>query len=61
MNLFKRIAVIAIAAILVLTLAACTSPPAEPEEQESSSDQPEVVTIKVGLQLFPPMLRFLIL
>ncbi len=47
MNLFKRIAVIAIAAILVLTLAACTSP-AEPEEQESSSDQPEVVTIKVG-------------
>jgi len=52
MNLFKRIAVIAIAAILVLTLAACTSP-AEPEEQESSSDQPEVVTIKVGATALP--------
>lgn len=52
MKSFKRIAVVTTAVILLFTLAACTSP-AEPEAQDSTNDQPEIVTVKVGATSVP--------
>lgn len=50
MNLFQRIAVIALAVILLFTLGACTAP-AEPEADNNSGE--EVVTIKIGATSVP--------
>ena len=50
MNLFQRIAVIALAVILLFTLGACTAP-AEPEADNNSGE--EVVTVKIGATSVP--------
>lgn len=52
MNFFKRSTVIAIAVVLALTLAACTSP-AKPEEKDGPANQAETVTVKVGATAIP--------
>jgi D-methionine transport system substrate-binding protein len=50
LNLFQRIAVIALAVILLFTLGACTAP-AEPEADNNSGE--EVVTVKIGATSVP--------
>lgn len=52
MNWLKQIFVISTAIVLVLALAACSSP-AQPEAQDDPSNEPKTVTLKVGATAVP--------